>query len=116
LTERASACSLCGVVRQNPSLFLEYGVLPAKPVSQEGRVPIRAPAYVPPLLVVAMTLRKGLFYLSGAGLTAILGGSFIITLTPLAIIAGISTSLLLGAVGVIIRLLENSYWPGDVNE
>lgn len=69
-----------------------------------------------PLQVVCRRLRRGLYKLCGAGVTAIIGGSFLIKLTALAIVAGISTSLLLGALGLLVELIESSCFPVDTSE
>jgi hypothetical protein len=63
--------------------------------------------------VILRRTRGGLYKLCGVGLAAIVGGSFLIKLTPLAIVAGVAASLLCGASGLLVEVVEKSIYGED---
>jgi len=56
--------------------------------------------------IVIKRLRQACYGVCGIGLTSVVGGSFLIELTPIAIVAAVSTALLCGACGLILEMLE----------
>jgi hypothetical protein len=61
-----------------------------------------------PVAILLARSRQGLYGSCGVALIGILGGAFVLPLTPMAIFTGLTTALLCGACGVIVEIIERS--------
>lgn len=69
-----------------------------------------------PSQIVLRRLRKGCYKLSAVSFAGMLGGSFLLELTPLAIVAGFTSALFVGTVGVLLEVVENDLTPGGARD
>lgn len=72
-----------------------------------GHRPLPARPFDPVTLILAR-IRQGLYSLCAIGVAGVIGGSFLIELTVPAVVAGISTSLLCGASGLVLEVIEKA--------
>lgn len=62
---------------------------------------------VDPALIVLRRLKQGLYFVAGTGITAVIAASFAGVFTFAALVGACATSLLCGAVGIILEIVES---------